>query len=312
MEKGEDRLAPLIDVALVQRLVAAQMPQWAGLRITTADPQGWDNRTFRLGAQLGVRLPSAPGYVAQVAKEHRVLPLLAPHLPLPIPVPVARGEPAEGYPFPWSVYRWLDGTTAAVPLADPVAVARALASFLTVPQRIDPAGGPPPGPHSSGRGGPLQIYDGETRSCIIALHGLVDASAATSVWDTALAARWDAAPVWFHGDVAAGNLLLRDAQLAAVIDFGCCGVGDPACDLTIAWTLFDGPAREVLRVGLDANPGVWARARGWALWKALITVAEHRDNDPRRADASLRVVDHVLAEHGTQGQNENPASGKQA
>lgn len=309
MDKFEDRLAPLIDAALVQRLVAAQMPQWAGLPISAADPQGWDNRTFRLGSQLGVRLPSAPGYVAQVDKEHRVLPLLAPHLPLPIPAPVALGEPGEGYPFAWSVYRWLDGTAAAAPLAEPVAVARALAGFLTALQRIDPAGGPPAGPHSAWRGGPLQTYDAETRSCITALNGLVDAGAMTSVWDAALAASWDAGPVWFHGDVAAGNLLLRDAQLAAVIDFGCCGVGDPACDLTAAWTLFDGPARGVLRSGLDADPGTWARARGWSLWKALITVAEHHDGDPRRAAASLRVVYDVLAEHREHGLRENPAFG---
>lgn len=282
------------------------MPQWAELPITSADPQGWDNRTFRLGTQLGVRLPSAAGYVAQVEKEYRILPLLAPHLPLPIPAPIARGMPTESYPFPWSVYRWLDGTAAAAPLAEPIAVARTLASFLMALQRVHSAGGPPPGPHSAGRGGPLQAYDTESRSCIIALDGVVDARAATSVWDAALAARWDAAPVWFHGDVAAGNLLLRDAQLAAVIDFGCCGVGDPACDLTVAWTLFDGPAREVFRAGIDADPGTWARARGWALWKAVITVAECGDSDPRRAAASLGVVDDVLAEHR---RNENPALG---
>jgi len=144
---------------LVQRLVAAQMPQWAGLPIRAADPQGWDNRTFRLGSRLGVRLPSAPGYVAQVNKEHRVLPLLAPHLPLPIPAPMALGEPGEGYPFAWSVYRWLDGTVAAAPLADPVAVARALAGFLTALQRIDSAGGPPPGPSAGPRPSREKLVD---------------------------------------------------------------------------------------------------------------------------------------------------------
>ncbi len=300
---------PLIDAALVERLVAAQTPQWAGLPITPVDPQGWDNRTFRLGRDLLVRLPSARGYEAQVDKEHRVLPLLAPHLPLPIPEPIARGEPAQGYPFPWSVYRWLDGTAAAAPLAIPVAVALALAGFLTALQRIDPAGGPPAGPHSAGRGGPLQTYDAQTRRCITTLDDIVDARSATSVWDAALAARWDASPVWFHGDVAAGNLLLRDAQLAAVIDFGCCGVGDPACDLTIAWTLFDGPAREVLRAGLNADLGTWARARGWALWKALITLAEHLINDPGRAATALRVIHDVLAEHEDRRREGNPALG---
>lgn len=201
-----------IDTALVRRLVAAQFPQWADLPITPAVPQGWDNRTFRLGADVSARLPSAERYRPQVEKEHRWLPTLAPHLPLPIPVPLARGSPGEGYPFPWSVYRWFEGETAtAGRIADPCEFATALAGFLTALQRIDPAGGPPPGRHNFFRGGPLTVYDAETRKALTTLDGRIDTVAASAVWEVALAASWHGPPVWFHGDVAAGNLLVQGA-----------------------------------------------------------------------------------------------------
>jgi aminoglycoside phosphotransferase (APT) family kinase protein len=172
---------------LVARLVASQFPQWAELPITTAEPDGWDNRSFRLGSELLVRLPSAEAYAAQVRKEHRWLPVLAPQLPLPIPVPLAMGEPADGYPWNWSVYRWLAGVPA---------------SIASIPD----------------------------------LTGL---------------------PVWVHGDVAAGNLLVRDGRLSAVIDFGSSGVGDPASDLMIAWTFCPWRAgrRFVRRIHLRPQPG---------------------------------------------------------
>jgi aminoglycoside phosphotransferase (APT) family kinase protein len=287
-----------VDAALVARLVAAQFPRWAGLPITPAEPDGWDNRTFRLGPDLSVRLPSARAYAAQVPKEQRWLPFLAPRLPLPIPVPVAMGVPGEGYPWNWSVYRWLDGTPASsARVDDPVEFAVALARFLTCLQRIDATGGPPPGPHNFFRGGPLETYDAETRDAIAAVGDQVPAEAASAVWEAALAATWRGAPVWVHGDVAAGNLLVRDGRLGAVIDFGSSGVGDPACDVTIAWTLLSGAGREAFRAALPADAATWARGRGWARWKALITFAGNRGRDPAAASAARYVLDQVLAEH---------------
>jgi aminoglycoside phosphotransferase (APT) family kinase protein len=278
----------VIDAALVRRLVAGQFPAWAHLPVRPVALDGWDNRTFRLGEDMSVRLPSAVGYTGQIDKEHRWLPYLAPRLPLPVPVPLARGVPAEGYPFDWSVYRWLDGEVAACGrIADLGEFAAALAGFLVALRRVDPTGGPPPAVHAGWRGGPLAIYDDETRRAIEALGGRIPGAAATAVWEAALAATWHGPPVWFHGDVATGNLLLRDGRLAAVIDFGCSGVGDPACDLAIAWTLLTGESRAVFRTGLGVDPATWARGRGWTLWKALITL-----DDP----ASRRVLDQVLAE----------------
>ena len=184
--------------------------QWADLPIRPVDFGGWDNRTFHLGEQMTVRLPSAAGYALQVEKEQRWLPRLAPLLPLPIPVPLAMGQPGDGYPWHWSVYRWLDGETATIErIADLRQFAIDLAHFLVALHQIDATGGPPPGPHNFYRGGPLTVYDAETRQAIAALDGTIDTDAATEVWEAALKATWHGSPVWVHGDVAAGNLLVK-------------------------------------------------------------------------------------------------------
>jgi aminoglycoside phosphotransferase (APT) family kinase protein len=287
-----------ITVDLVRRLIAAQFPQWAALPIRPVQFDGWDNRTFHLGPDMSVRLPSAAGYVAQVKKEHRWLPRLAPHLPLPIPVPLAMGVPGEGYPWPWSVYRWLDGEVATVArIADLRAFAATLARFLTALEGIDASGGPAAGPHSFWRGGPLTVYDAETRQTIAALDGEIDPAAATAVWEAALNATWPGPPVWVHGDVAVGNLLVTAGRLSAVIDFGCAAVGDPACDLVIAWTLLAGESRAAFVAGLPVEEAAWARGRGWALWKALITLAGSLHTDPEKAEEARRVITAVLADH---------------
>ena len=289
----------VIDVPLVSRLVAAQYPRWADLPIRPVEFDGWDNRTFRLGEDMTVRLPSAEGYVPQVAKEHRWLPRLAPYLPLPIPVPLALGQPGAGYPWPWSVYRWLEGEIASTGrIADLPLFATTLADFLNALQRVDSAGGPPAGQHSAFRGAPLAVYNDETRNAIANLRGEIDTDAATAVWEAALRAPWHGPPVWFHGDVAPGNLLVNGGRLGAVIDFGCSGVGDPACDVTIAWTFLAGESRAAFRAALPVDPATWVRGRGWALWKGLITLVEHLTTDPVKAGEARRVITEVLAEHG--------------
>ncbi len=289
---------PNISVALVRRLIAAQFPRWAHLPVTPVAHGGNDNRTFHLGPEMSVRLPSAQGYAAQVLKEHRWLPRLAPHLPLPIPQPLALGRPAPDYPWPWSVYRWIDGAvTGSALIADMSQFGTDISQFLTSLQAIDAAGGPAAGAHSFYRGAPPAVYDAQTREAIATLGDRIDAAATTAVWDAALAAEWHGPPVWVHGDVAVGNLLVTGGRLSAVIDFGCLAVGDPACDLVIAWTLFSGASRAAFRAGLPLDAGTWARGRGWALWKALITLADVVDTDPAIAAESRRVIAAVVADH---------------
>lgn len=287
-----------INVSLVVQLVSAQFPLWANLPIKPVEFSGVDNRTFRLGEDMLVRLPSAEAYTAQVEKEHQWLPKLAPLLPIPIPMPVAMGVPSNVYPWHWSIYRWLDGENAAIErIADLEEFATSLAQFLGALQQIDTVDGPPPGLHNFFRGASLTVYDTETRQTIAALDKEIDADTATAVWETALKASWHGSPVWFHGDVSAGNLLVKQGQLSAVIDFGCSGVGDPACDMTIAWTLLSGKSRDVFRRVLPVDDATWARGRGWALWKALITLAEHINTNPLEAGKARQVIDEVLTDY---------------
>lgn len=265
----------VITASLVADLIAAQFPAWADLPIRPVEVDGWDNRTFRLGESMAVRIPSGQAYAAQIDKEHRWLPVLAPQLPVPIPEPLGRGNPSDLFPWPWSVRRWLPGEPATGDRAgDLPALASDLAGFLSRLAEIDPAGGPPPGEHSFLRGAPLSVYDAESRAAIAALGNGIDGPRAAAVWDAAVVTTWHRPAVWLHGDVTASNLLVLNGRLSAVIDFGCCAIGDPACDLAIAWTGFAGTSREVLWAQMAVDDGTWARARGWALWKALTTLLE--------------------------------------
>ena len=299
--KAGQATVPAIDEHLARRLVDGQFPQWADLPITPVELSGVDNRTFRLGRQMTVRLPSGQWYALQVDKEQRWLPFLAPRLSLPIPTPVTRGIPGEGYPYSWSVYRWLEGESAATgSIGDLTEFATTLAGFLRELQRADAADGPLPGRHNFFRGGPLTTYAAETLRAIDALGDEIPGAAVRAVWDDAIAATSKGEPVWFHGDVATGNLLVRDGRLSAVIDFGTSGVGDPACDVVIAWTLFFGASRDAFRRTLGVDSDTWSRGRGWALWKALITVVGSREQDPVAATASRRVIERLVADHARQ------------
>lgn len=201
--------------------------------------------------------------------------------------------------------RWIDGRPASAGrIADLDAFADDVAAFLRALWGADVPGGPPAGAHSFYRGGDLAVYDRETRAALTTLGKRIDRAAASTVWAEALAATWTPAPVWFHGDVAVGNLLVDDAgRLSAVLDFGTCGVGDPACDLVIAWTLFDGPSRERFRRRTALDDTAWARAKGWALWKALITLAALDSTPADRAAASLRFG-RVLDDAGRGGRRQ--------
>jgi len=258
-----------IDSQLVRDLVRDQFPQWAHLEVRAIEPGGWDNRSFRVGPELVARLPSALAYASQPEKEHHWLPRLAPVLAFAIPVPVAVGEPALGYPWRWSISRWISGETPA-PTAQ---IARDLALFLRKLQSIERMDGPLAGAHNFHRGGDLRIYGDEVSRAIAILGEKVDGRAALEAWRAALATRWTDHPVWVHGDVSPGNLLARRGRLAAVIDFGNLAIGDPACDLAIAWSWLGDDAGRTFKSALDLDEGTWLRARAWALWKALIVAA---------------------------------------
>jgi aminoglycoside phosphotransferase (APT) family kinase protein len=292
-----------IDVAVVRRLLAAQFPPWAQLPIAPVARSGVDNATYRLGEDMSVRLPRLPRWIGQVEREQRWLPRLAPHLPLAVPVPLAKGTPGEGYPFPWSVYRWLDGENASLErITDPRQAAIDLARFFAALQRVDSAGGPPPEWSNGFRGVPMRdgrdsaVVETRLRARIAALDGLVDTDAVTAVYEAALAApAWDAPPVWIHGDPAPANMLATDGRLSAVIDFGTLAVGDPACDLIAAWTFLDAETRDVFRATLSVDDATWARGRGWGLTGILPSPADLIN--PVRAPHARRRLNDIIADH---------------
>ncbi|OZM72651.1 aminoglycoside phosphotransferase [Amycolatopsis antarctica] len=289
-----------VDAEQVRRLISEQFPQWADLPVQPVAKSGWDNVTFHLGDGMLVRLPSAAAYALAVDKEQRWLPALAPRLPLPIPAPLAKGHPGAGYPFSWSIYQWLDGDpVSADRISDPVRFALDLAGFLAALQSVDAAGGPQPGKHNWFRGAPLRTYDAQTQRALAALDGHIDVDVALEIWQTALDAPWDGVDIWFHGDIAPGNLLIDGGELAAVIDFGTCGVGDPSCDLAIAWTLLTADGRQAFRERLSVAEATWARGRGWALWKALITYDRTVGRADEDAASARRVLDQIFSEYST-------------
>ncbi|TAJ21958.1 MAG: aminoglycoside phosphotransferase family protein [Dehalococcoidia bacterium] len=286
-----------IDDGLVRMLIAGQFPQWASLPLSRVASAGTDHALYRLGDEMSVRLPRVEVAAGQVEKEQRWLPLLAPHLPLAIPTPLAQGAPAEGYPWAWSVYRWQPGENAiASPVSDLHLAALDLAGFVEALHRVDLAGGPEPGRHNFFRGVPLAHRDASVRSALAALAGTIDVPAAARAWDAALATpAWQGAPVWIHGDLHAGNLLVEQGRISGVIDWGGLAVGDPACDLMVAWNFLDAGAREAFRAALDVDDATWERGRGWALSMALIALPYYRETNPVIVASSMRTLGEVLA-----------------
>ncbi|MEW1913028.1 aminoglycoside phosphotransferase family protein [Kitasatospora sp. NPDC085895] len=286
-----------VDGDLVRRLVAGQFPRWAGAEVERVPSGGTVNAMYRLGEDMVVRLPLVAGGAGDVALERTWLPRLAPHLPAPVPEVLGAGRPAEGYPWPWSVYRWLAGENpGAGALSEPVLLAEDLAGFVAAMRSITLPAAP-----QAHRGGPVASLDAATRAAIEELRGIpeegVDCDAATAVWEEALRAPVrDGPPVWLHADLMPGNLLVADGRLTAVIDFGCAGVGDPACDLFPAWNLLPADAREVFRAALDVDDATWTRGRGRTLSQALIALPYYRRTNPVMADNARHVIRAVLAE----------------
>lgn len=289
------------DASLVSRLLAAQFPQWAELPIEPIESAGTDNAIYRLGDDMAVRLPRREGATAQVENEHHWLPQFAPFLPLTIPTPLAMGMPGEGYPWHWAVCRWLAGENAVIArIADLNRAATVMAQFIAALQRIDTTGGPPPGDHNFNRGVPLGTRDAFTRAGIASLPDSYDKDALTAVWEATLRLPvWDGPPVWIHGDLQAGNVLVERGKLHAVIDFGGLCVGDPACDLMVAWNILSAESRAVFRAALPpVDEATWARGRGWSLSVWVGGVAYYAETFPMFSQMAAQAIGEVLADYG--------------
>ncbi|MFI2783442.1 aminoglycoside phosphotransferase family protein [Streptomyces sp. ALB3] len=277
------------DEALVHRLLAGQFPAWADLPVARVGSHGTVNTIYRLGTDLAVRLPRVEGGSKDVATEHHWLPRLAPHLPVAVPAPLAEGVPAEGYPWSWSVCRWIEGDNPA-PGSGDARFAADLADFVLALRRVETAGGP-----DAYRSEPLAARDTATRDALTALHGVIDTAAAATAWSEALSAPapGDTA-VWVHGDLQPGNVLVSEGRLSAVIDFGCMGLADPAVDLIAGWYLLPAGPRRVFRTEVGADAAQWARGRGWALSVALMELSSYLTSNPVMAETARHVIGEIL------------------
>jgi aminoglycoside phosphotransferase (APT) family kinase protein len=274
---------------LVRRLLAAQFPGWAHLPLRPVEPRGTVNAIFRLGDRLSVRLPRLDGPEAPGGKELEWLPRLAPHLPVDVPVPVAQGRPGEGYPWFWEVHTWVEGETVPAGAIDAVAAAGDVAALVAALRRIDPDGAP------AGRGIALAERDDFARHWLARFDG---DPAASAHWERALAApAWDGPPVWHHGDLDARNWLVREGRISGVIDWGEMGVGDPACDVQVAWKLGSAAARDAFRAALPTDDATWDRARGWVVSQAVGVLGYYTpENNPALFHEAERWLGLALSE----------------
>ena len=275
-----------IDEALVHRLVSEQFPEWADLPLRRIEPSGTVNAIYRLGDELSVRLARRKGPTRPGGKELEWLPRLAPSLPVEIPVPVAQGRPSDDYPWFWEIHRWVDGETVPIEEIDAIQAAQDLAALVGALRQVSPDGAPP------GRGIPLAERDREIRYWLARFDG---DPAVTAEWERALAAPpWEGPPVWHHGDLDVRNWLVREGRIRGVVDWGSMGVGDPACDVMVAWKLHSPAARDAFRAALPTDDATWERARGWALSQAVAILAYYTpENNPtllREAEAWLGLV----------------------
>ena len=270
-----------IDARLVERLVAEQFPALRG-PVREVRSTGTVNAIYRLGERHYARLPRLAHWAADLEKEWACLPRLAPHLSLQTPTPLALGEPSEAYPFTWAIYEWIDG--APYDGEEEVKAAETLAGFVAELRAITPHEGAP-------RGGrrPLATLADETRA-------VLDGEA-LAAWERALGAPvWDGTdPVWIHTDLLRPNVLVRDDRVAAVIDFGGVGIGDPAADVIAAWAVFGPAGREVFRAVLEIDDGTWERARGYALHQAAMIVPYYAQTNPAFVIHAQRTIAEVLA-----------------
>lgn len=280
-----------ISVELVEKLISEQFPQWKELKVKPVKHNGHDNRTFHLGDKMTVRLPSGKAYEPQVQKEAKWLPILARNLSLPITEPVAEGCPTADYPYVWSINKWLSGDTVTRNNINLSVFAEELANFLLEFESITASDGPIAGPHNFYRGGNLSVYDSETKEALHKLKGEINIEKCQLIWQQALSSKWENEPVWIHGDIAPGNLLVQNGHLSGVIDFGILGTGDPSCDLAMAWTFFDKESRDVFIKSMNLDKDTWNRSKGWALWKALIT---YNNSDKKISENARFTVDAII------------------
>lgn len=290
----------IINEIIAQQLITEQFPEFKNFEIKSIKTQGHDNRTFRLGNDLLIRLPNAQRYASSIEKEQIWLPQFAPHIATMIPKPINLGQPTSYYPFSWSIYQWIEGESANNLMQDnldlPI-IAEQLAQFLTELAAINTKNGSHPGPENFYRGGRLRIYYKQTQAALQKLSSSIDVAAYEQLWHQAVQNGWLCDPVWIHGSMNPSNIIIEDKQLKSVIDFSRIAVGEPSCDLVMAWTFFDETSKQIFKENLNYKENIWENGRAWALWKSLITLADIQDLQAPVAKTQFKILENILNDH---------------
>ncbi|MBP2616236.1 aminoglycoside phosphotransferase family protein [Chryseobacterium jejuense] len=281
---------------LVQSLLDKQCSRWAKLPLSRVSSNGTVHTLYRLGKEFIIRLPRiewVEGTVNDtIEKEFKWIPLLSKLVDVSLGEPVFKGEADENYPWSWTIATWNEGDNPDFEKENEYNVlAEDLADFLNSLHTIKLSGGP-----WSRRGVPLQAQDVDTRKAIAELKAEIDVRAVTELWNQLLETpQWNQDPLWVHGDLLPGNILIRDNRLTAIIDFSDLGIGDPACDLIIAWSLFNHSSRQVFRNYLQyIDEDTWKRGKGWALSIALIMLPYYKYSNPFMASLAERMIANIL------------------
>ncbi len=268
-------MAPFPDENLVSKLIARQFREFADQPVSRLDPGGWDNLSFRLGETMLVKIPRNQAYADQPQRENSALRALGDKLPLPIPRSIGLGIPSELYRNHWSILEWIEGDCVAHATVAACDLQNDLARFLRALHSTAPSDAPEPGTANFWRGGPLAQLNSDFETAVEKLASRMDMHPALAVWEEAIAREPSVRKCWVHGDIAPANLLQRDGTLCAAIDFGLASAGDPACDLAIAWFAFDSREREEFIQAYGSHDrDLLLRARAWALWKAVLVLAD--------------------------------------
>ena len=286
-----------VNLNLAHKLIAQQFPEYKHLPIISVKKQGHDNRTFRLGKDKLIRIPTAAEYALKVPIEQELLPKLKPYLTVAIPEPIKMGVPSCDYPFHFSIYKWLDGESAnnlEIDSKHLEPIAKQLVEFLKELHSITDIAGPTPGQHNWWRGSHINVYEEDVRQQIYQLKDLIDRDKAIQLWEKACKTKWNKSPVWIHGDFSSGNIIIKGASLIGAIDFGGMGVGDPACDLVIAWTFLNGKSRQIFLESLGIDDDTWLRSKAWCLWKATFELCQIQDKNSQAAAIQKKIIDEVL------------------